>query len=98
MRVRNRGAPQLIDMLQTQFDERLQSLDTFVRRTTDREPVDESIVDQREVRSLFLSMTCHVVLRLHTLGDGPEFRWQVISRRMFEPRKMRHHAGDQFTQ
>ena len=75
MRVRNRGALQLIDMRQTQLDERLQPLDSFVRRTTDREPVDESIVDQREVCPLFLSMTCHVLVLLHTLGDGSECRW-----------------------
>ncbi len=64
MRVRYRRAAQLIHMLKTQVDERLQSLDALVRWAADREPVDESIVDQREVGSLFLCMTCHVVPKI----------------------------------
>ena len=96
MRVRYWRAAQLIHMLKTQVDERLQSLDALVRWAADREPVDKRLVNELEVCSLFLSMTRHVVLRLHTLGDRTELSWQVISRRVFETCKMRDHAGDQF--
>ena len=55
VRVRNRRASQLIDVLESQVDQWLQALDTFVRWATDREPVDKSLIDKLKVRSLFLS-------------------------------------------
>jgi hypothetical protein len=88
-------ASQLIDVLESQIDEWLQALDTFARWATDREPVDKSLIDKLEVCSLFLSVTCHVVLRLHTFSDRAQFGWQVIGGRVFESRKMRDHASDQ---
>ena len=93
--MRNRRASQLIDVLESQVDEWLKALDTFVRWAADREPVDKSLIDKLEVCSLFLGVTCHVVLRLHTFSDRPQFGWQVIGRRVFESRKMRDHASDQ---
>ena len=83
MGVRNRRAAQLIHVLQSQVDERLQSLDTLFGWATDREPVNESFVNEREMCSFFLSVTCHVVLRLHALCDRTQFCWQVIDWRVF---------------
>ena len=83
MRVRYWRAAQLIHMLKTQVDERLQSLDALVRWAADREPVDKRLVNELEVCSLFLSVTCHVVLRLHALSDRTQFCWQVIGWRVF---------------